>query len=466
MRGGVDALDVQTGLRKRDGERQADVTKADDGHAGVLRHGGKDSGGCPEGADAADPRILGAMQIEPSPERASDPPPVLSVLIPCWNAATTIAAALRSVLEADAVPLEVVVVDDASTDITPEIVAAIAERDPRVVLVRQPANGGVSAARNRGLEVVRGEWLAFLDADDRWLPGGLDALATHARDSDALAVLGQRVWTDGRATWISNDAIPDVRLAGRKSLATHPGLVYYAAIHGKVLHRSTWEGTSFEGRVLGDQPWTIGALLRAGDRIDVLPDLVYEWHRPRTDTAAGGITAASRSSARQGAVAAGAATRAFASVCADADRWVRDDEARQRVVATYLERLMHADLGGYVRRALDRRDPTLPELLTANGAFLDTVPPALLATSAGVRRHLLVPPLHHWPWLAADARAAWATMAEPVFRADPALERTLAGERAGRLSVHVRTSRDRAAYLAGRARLALRQRLRRGRWPG
>ncbi len=101
--------------------------------------------------------------------------PRLSILVPTWNAATTVERALDSVLAERVIPLEVVVVDDASTDGTADLVAAIAERDPRVVLLRLPANGGVSNARNRGLELVRGEWLAFLDADDLLLPGALDA---------------------------------------------------------------------------------------------------------------------------------------------------------------------------------------------------------------------------------------------------------------------------------------------------
>jgi len=374
---------------------------------------------------------------------------VLSVLIPCWNAAATIEAALVSVLEARSVALEVVVVDDASTDGSAQIVEAVAARDPRVVLVRQPGNAGVSAARNRGLEVVRGEWLAFLDADDRWLPGGLDALARAALASDALAVVGQRVWTDGRRRWISPVYdIPDIRVPGRKSLATHPGLVYYAAIHGKLLHRSTWEGTPFEGRVLGDQPWTISALLRAGDRIDVVADEVYLWWRPRVDQAGGGITALSRSSARQGAVAAAVAIDAFRKVRAAADVHVAEDHARRRLVAVYLERLMRSDFGGYLRRALDRRDPTLPELVRAYAAFLETVPEDLLRDAPAVREEVLIPLLHAWPRLDADARAAYGALAAPVLRADPGLGARLDGERAGAATVYLRQGLDRARRVA------------------
>src|SRR5688500_5189849 len=97
--------------------------------------------------------------------------PWLSVLLPAWNAAQGIEGAIASVLEPTAVDLECVVIDDGSTDGTADAVAAIAARDARVILLRLPENQGVSAARNRGLDAMRGEWLTFLDADDRFLPG-------------------------------------------------------------------------------------------------------------------------------------------------------------------------------------------------------------------------------------------------------------------------------------------------------
>lgn len=105
------------------------------------------------------------------------PPPLVSVVVPMFNTERYITAAIDSTLHQTYASLEVVVVDDGSTDRGAELVLAI--RDPRVRYVHQP-NRGLSAARNRGIQEARGEVIAFLDSDDLWLPKKL------ARQVEAL----------------------------------------------------------------------------------------------------------------------------------------------------------------------------------------------------------------------------------------------------------------------------------------
>jgi glycosyltransferase involved in cell wall biosynthesis len=93
--------------------------------------------------------------------------PLVSILIPAYNAAASIGDTLRSVLEQSYSEIEVVVVDDGSTDETAEISAKVATADTRVRLIRQ-ANQGVAAARNAALRASRGSLIAPLDADDLW----------------------------------------------------------------------------------------------------------------------------------------------------------------------------------------------------------------------------------------------------------------------------------------------------------
>ena len=112
--------------------------------------------------------------------------PTVSVVIPCYNAAPFLRETLDSVLNQTRPPLEVIVVDDGSTDDS----AAIAESYGPAVRVIQQENQGESVARNRGMDEARGEWVALLDADDRWLPHKLERqlAALCGASSDVVCV--------------------------------------------------------------------------------------------------------------------------------------------------------------------------------------------------------------------------------------------------------------------------------------
>jgi hypothetical protein len=347
--------------------------------------------------------------------------PLVSVLVPSWNAEQTIERALDSVLADTTTPLEVIVVDDASTDGTTTLVDRTAARDARVRLIRLEANGGVSAARNRALEAMRGEWLTFLDADDRFRPGALDLLRGAAAGG-ALAVVGQQVWSDGRRTWLGPlYDIPDIRTPRRTSLAAAPGLLYYVSPHGKLFHRSIVGGLRFEGRVLGDQPWIIRALLRAGDRIEVLGDTVYEWIRAAPRGARPSITTGTRSSVGRGVEAVGVAGRALAEVAGEVEATLTTPADRLRVQGAYTQRLLRSDLAQHVARAVSRGDPEIGELLDAVTAFVDGLPPAWLAAGDALAHDIVVPTIGRlWRVTPAARPAVWAlsTRAVVAGRAD------------------------------------------------
>lgn len=92
----------------------------------------------------------------------------ISVIIPTWNRASTITTAVRSALSQTVPPQEVLVCDDGSTDGSEEVVRAIS--DPRVRWVPGRRGGRPAIPRNRGIREARGDWVAFLDSDDEWLP--------------------------------------------------------------------------------------------------------------------------------------------------------------------------------------------------------------------------------------------------------------------------------------------------------
>jgi glycosyltransferase involved in cell wall biosynthesis len=107
----------------------------------------------------------------------------VTVVIPVYNRAALVVEAMESVLAQKWPAVEIVVVDDGSTDATPDAVATYVEKaDHRIRLIRQPNQGG-SAARNAGIAAARYPFVAFLDSDDRWLPGKL-AAQMHIFESD------------------------------------------------------------------------------------------------------------------------------------------------------------------------------------------------------------------------------------------------------------------------------------------
>ena len=123
----------------------------------------------------------------------------LSIIIPTYNRADTLERALNSVLNQDLFTqnkaFEIIVVDDGSNDGSAELVRT---RFPNVQLVQQQ-NSGVSSARNRGLSLARGEWIALLDSDDEWLPHKLSVQMALLADTGLKVCHTEEIWIrDGR----------------------------------------------------------------------------------------------------------------------------------------------------------------------------------------------------------------------------------------------------------------------------
>jgi len=118
-------------------------------------------------------------------------PPLVSVIIPTFNRAAWVREAVDSVLAQTFQDFELIVVDDGSTDTTAEGLGPYGDRLRTIVQARQ----GVSAARNRGLEMAVGEWLAFLDSDDLWLPQKLETQVDFLnRNPQAEICQTEEIW--------------------------------------------------------------------------------------------------------------------------------------------------------------------------------------------------------------------------------------------------------------------------------
>jgi hypothetical protein len=123
-------------------------------------------------------------------------PPLISVVVPAYEAAATLGSTLASILDQTHTSLEVLVVDDGSTDATPAIIDRAAAADTRVVPVSYGGNRGRSHARNEGMRRATGEWVAMVDADD------LLARDRFERFIDAVRLFPDtRLLTDDRIGW-------------------------------------------------------------------------------------------------------------------------------------------------------------------------------------------------------------------------------------------------------------------------
>ena len=160
---------------------------------------------------------------------ASPPLPLVSVIIPVYNAEAFLPAALDSVLAQDYPHREILVVDDGSTDGSADVA-----RDRGTVQLLQEANLGPAAARNLAIAAARGDLLAFLDADDRWLPRKLSTQVRHlqAHPEHGYAICRMRTFCEPGCTL---DAAFNARHYAGEPVATIPSaLVVRCEIFAKV----------------------------------------------------------------------------------------------------------------------------------------------------------------------------------------------------------------------------------------
>ncbi len=153
--------------------------------------------------------------------------PRYSIVIPTYNGAESVSDTLRSCFEQDMSDLEVVIVDDGSTDNTLEVLRAI--DDPRLVIVEQE-NAGPAAARNHGMRKAQGQYIAFLDSDDIWYPDFLTEVDKIYQQSPDKLVYSQIIVDRGVGRyWVK---------PGR-AMAAEESIYDYLYVHGAFIQTST-----------------------------------------------------------------------------------------------------------------------------------------------------------------------------------------------------------------------------------
>lgn len=199
----------------------------------------------------------------------------VSIIVACFDAAQTVESAVRSALAQTHADLEVIVVDDGSTDGSTAVIEGI--DDPRVVLLQQASNTGPGPARNRALEAATGAWLTFLDADDLYHPERIERLVRVASEVGPDVVLGDEVavWRDQPP---AAEPLPPAEVRETLDLAGFlaADVVIQAFFSRALLERT---GARQPALLAGEDTVFLARLMRDGARLKRLRGRTYAYRR-------------------------------------------------------------------------------------------------------------------------------------------------------------------------------------------
>lgn len=227
--------------------------------------------------------------------------PLVSIVMPVYNGAAWLRACLDSILCQTMGDFELIVVDDASTDETPGILADYAARDARITVVTHSCNTHAGTARNDGMERATGTYLLFLDADDLYDPRLLERAVDCAQAGDADMVLfgadefeGDPAHARHNPFLLNLPVVPDKRPFNRTDIPDRLFQICTPEPWSKLFRRSFVEHVApggaplrFQGMQNANDLFFTMAALASAERVDVVPDVLVH-HRKG---AAGGIQA-------------------------------------------------------------------------------------------------------------------------------------------------------------------------------
>ena len=207
--------------------------------------------------------------------------PKISVIVPVYNVESYLPACLDSILAQDYLNLEIILIDDGSTDNSGAICDNFVQKDPRLHVIHQ-ANGGAAAAKNAGLRIATGEYLSFVDSDDTLEPGAFHHMAAllEEHSADAVQCSFRDVFTD--------EAIDHIALEDVCTFTTQEYLKRYTTdwtcclLWDKLYKRSLFEGIFFEeGHIVDDEFFTYQGMMNA-KKIVHDHTIVYNYRRRRS----------------------------------------------------------------------------------------------------------------------------------------------------------------------------------------
>src|SRR3954447_25961516 len=305
------------------------------------------------------------------------PSPPISVVVPVYNVEPYLEECLESLATQTVEDLEVLMVDDQSTDSSPEIAAGFAARDPRFKLIRREQNGGLSAARNTGMDAAAGEFLAFVDSDDYLPPNAYELLlgALDETGSDFATGNVQRVTVKGtRQIYFLADTFTKTRLATHVS--EYPPLIADRVAWNKLFRRSFWDaqGRTFPEGVLNEDIPVILPAHFAAKSVDVISDPIYYWR----------IRDGEELSITQRRLEPKALHDRMAALEKVVD-WL-DEHGKKKWKRWYLEGVVSDDLRFYLNPLTQADDEYRRLFLDTVNAFLDRAPDGIFDKQSSIER--------------------------------------------------------------------------------
>jgi glycosyltransferase involved in cell wall biosynthesis len=204
---------------------------------------------------------------------------VVSVVLPVFNDETHLGGAIDRALALEGVPVEVVVVDDGSTDGSRAIASAAAARDPRVRVVLLPENAGVARARERGVREASAEWIWFVDSDDSWPADAAARLAGAATASPGtdVVVAGARVTFESGKAPTTREAPDRPAASGREAFLLLLAGHVTGHLWNKLFRREVLLGIEFVPAAVQSDLAMVAQALAAADRVCFVPEYVYDY---------------------------------------------------------------------------------------------------------------------------------------------------------------------------------------------
>lgn len=229
------------------------------------------------------PHTLGLGPVEQAP-LVDEGAPDVSVIIPTHNVAEWVDECLRTIRSAVDVRLEFVVVDDGSTDGTWKIIKEHERQDPRVRAFQSPGQGG-GQARNYGVEMARGRYLAFCDGDDLVPPRAYAAMLAAAEATTADVVTGNFLRFYSNTSWNPGNKYGYSMTMAEVSLSSYPQLVRNRTCWNRLFRGDFWRdnGIAFPSVPRTNDIVPVISALSAASTITVVPDVTYIYRaRPGT----------------------------------------------------------------------------------------------------------------------------------------------------------------------------------------